>query len=391
MGSLSPRDSGSLSFTAEGTSGDGVAYNVRQWRLEMDSEASHGSGSPRGCRLFEAAAGGAEDDGQASSTGSSSGPRRALHPALEDVSSRSSLLGPDADSSSTPGSKEGSRWGPGAVVHRMLDAGSMDRRSRGQNEGLGLFPKADDAGAGVSFPASVEVDASELPLSFMSEPALACLPGAPLPPGLVELSQRCARSNATAAASAAAAAAAAAVVVGTPGGSSSRKHLGSTEQQSVGSQGVQARRRYIDAVRSMERRKKKAAAPGACAQAAVDSGSQIAAGALAVVGGTLAGEAHREEKALGCQPAPESQGSSGGVIAQGEGRACLGTGDSSGVSSEACGFEDRLSRGVTGLLRQYREVVEGGQRSPVDFVVRAVPEVSQQGRRAVRSMLLHMV
>lgn len=361
FGSLSQRDSVSVCLTGEGTSGDGAASNVLQWRLEMASEASHGSVSPRGCRLFEAGAGATEDDDQTSSTGSSSGPRRALHQALEDVSSRSSLLGPDADSSSTPGSKEGSGWAAGAAMHRLHHVDSVSRGNRKQGEGL--FATTDDAGeAVVDFSAVVDGGSSELPLSFMSEPALACLHGAPLPVDLAVLAERCARLNKTAAAAAVASASDAF------GGSDPA----SSKPQCSGSERVGARRRFIDAVRSLERRAQ-AMAPDSGAKTATGEPHDMMEQAVHVNGDRREGPVTEERLP------PDANLDGGGII---KGREQVSaTGDHNGGGSDGPrDFEDRVRRGVTGLLRQYREVVEGGQRSPVEFVVHSVPEVSRRVR-----------
>ena len=389
-GSLSQRDSGSLCFTGEGASGDGGGggYDARQWRLETASVTSHGSGcSPRGYRLFGSTPGGAaeDDDRLSSTTGSSSGPKRALYQALEDVSSRSSLLGPDAaDSSSTPGSKEeGSGWGTGAAAAaaaaRGPDGDSTVPRSRGQSECV--FPAAaaaDDAAAGLSkaglSDAAIDAGgASELPLSLMSDPALACLPGPSLPVELVALGERCARSNRRTMAAAAAAASAATATVSEPEGSSSfrtdsdapRLRAAGGSQQRVG-----ARQRFVDAVRSLERRRMAAAAvatvpPAAAASAPAEGETVPAAGRVSE---TLASDA---------QPGAPVHIGGEDTLAEEAPQSCSGEHDSVDTpQGGACAFEDGLSRGVAGLQMQYREVVEGGQRSPVDFVVRAVPEVS---------------
>lgn len=356
-GSLSPRDSGSLSFTGEGISGDRTAYNARQWRLEMTSDASNGSGgSLRGYRLFDAPTvgtdGGAEDDDRTSSTGSSSGPRRALQQALEDVSSRSSLPGPDADSSSPMGDTAG------AMSNRLLDAAALGGGGR-RHGGLTFPAITDDAGEAAVFPEAVDSGPGQLPLSFMPEPALACLPGAPLPAELVTLAESCARRNQAAAAASDIAAAARRPCY--------RPRL-STEPsmrapgRSASPPRARARRRFIDAVRSLER---------GVSVASPDSVPGAARSTLA---------RDRAAPAVGARVEAEVSGdnqSASGVTQRGT-EACSAGSDGAGKSDGALGFGDRVSEGVAGLLRQYHEVVASGQRSPVDFVVRAVPQVSRR-------------
>lgn len=348
--SLSPRDSASLCFTGEGTSADGAGFNIRQWRLEMASETSHGSGSsPRGLRLFDAAARTAEDDERTSSTGSSSGPRRALHQALEDASSRSSLLGPDADFSSTPGSKEGAGWsGGGTAVHAPHDDAVVGRGS-GAQRGI-LFSTSDDASAPPDLAGVEKVGASELPMSFLSEPRLACLPGAPLPAEFITYAERCARNNQAAAAATIAS------------GASRQAEVIMARLQSSGSHGGGARNKFIDAVRSLESRRQAA-------------GRSLFAIHLSSARAIPECESGRKRETAGDDAAMEVP-TGGGLSAHGEEPFCSALGDGGGGSDEALGFDDRVSKAVAGLLKQYREVVEGGHRSPIDFVVRTVPEVS---------------
>lgn len=383
-GSLSQRDSGSLCFTGEGegegegTSGDGAACDVQQWRLEMEmaSVTSNGSvkyASPRGYQLFKSTnstpggatiAEGEEDDDQMSSTGSSSlsgsGPKRALYQALEDVSSRSSLLGPDADSSSTftPGSKEGGEWSEGAPAAQRGDGDATASRSRGQR--ACFFPSVDDAGEETDLSDVVDADvgASVLPLSLMSEPALACLPGPALPAELVALAERCSHINQ--------ATAAAAALGSKAEDASSQPELVASKPQTASPPRIGARQRFIDAVRSSERARQAAAAAATLVIPAEDAGTVEEAVPAPVSGGVHVPEA----------PAPEGREEDSQLVERGD----LAKDDALGTL-EGGGrlFEESVSRGVAGLQMQYREVVEGGQRSPVDFVVCAVPEVSDLG------------
>lgn len=361
-GSLSHRGSGSLCFTAEGASGDGAAYDARQWRLEMASVTSHGSASPRGYRLFDSTPGSVEDDGQMSSSGSSSGPKRALCQALEDVSSRSSLLGPDADTSSTPGSKEGARWSAGAAAHG-LDGDSTVSRSQQQS------PTLDDAGeAGADLGDVVDTGTGELPLSLMCEPALACLPGVTLPVELVALGERCAVSNRTMAATAVAATAA----VPAAGGTCNRTDLDSPSHRAR-PRGIGIRQKFVDAIRSAERRRQ-AAAAATTVPTAVDAGT--AEEPLPTAGHVPVVQLPSQD-----QSTPPEVHEVGLGRNRGENQSKSVGGDGVGSLEEgACLFKDGVGRGVTGLQMQYREIVEGGHRSPVEFVVCAVPEV----RRGVR-------
>lgn len=357
--SLSQRDSGSLCFTAEGASGDGAAaYDVRQWRLEMASVTSHGSGSPRGLRLFDSTPGGAEDDEQMSSTGSSSGgPKRALYQALEDASSRSSLLGPDTESSSTPEIKEGSGWSAGTPADATVS------RHRGQSESV--FPAVGNAGeVETGLLDSDDGSASELPLSLVSEPALASMPRGPLPAELAALAKRCASSNVNLAPAGEAAMA----NTSSSGGACVRTDLGAPKSRSPGPQQVGARQRFVEAVRALQRRR------------------QVAHSFTAVspVGACTAEETATAVRLDVEAKGPLDQSSVPGV--QDSGRDTTQVGEQSGSvkgsrvdprKEASCPFEESVRKGVAGLQLQYREVVEGGQRSPVDFIVCTVPEVSQ--------------
>eukprot|EP00903_Cladosiphon_okamuranus_P005355 g5350.t1 len=380
-GSLSPRDSGSLCFTGEGegegSSGDGAVCDVRQWRFEMEttsvtSNGSVKSASPRGYQLFNSAsstpggaivAEGERDDDQMSSTGSTplalSGPRRALHQALEDVSSRSSLLGPDADSSSTctPGNKEGTGWTAAALAAQRFDGDATASRRRGQKECV--FPSVDDTGeeeTDVSDVVDADVGASVLPLSLMSEPALACLPGPALPAELVALAERCSLSNHATAAAAAALSSEAENASGETDAVASKTHTASPPR-------VGARQRFIDSVRSSERTRQGASAAATPVIPAEDTGTAEEAVPAPVIRDVNIPEGPvREGREEDTQPVEPGELATGDVFSMGtlEGRGRL--------------FEESVSKGVAGLQMQYREVVEGGQRSPVHFVVCAVPE-----------------
>lgn len=356
--SHSPKDSASLSLSM---SGDGGCYNARQWRLEMASEASHDSSTPRGCRLFEASTvRGGDEDEPVSSTGSSSGPRRALHQALEETSPRSSLLGLDTDSLSTPGSKEGSGCITRVSLHRRQD---IDVVSRGEGrQGGGLFPFADDTRELIDLTeAVVNGGANELPLSFMSEPALVCLPRAYLPNELISLTERCAGSNEHAAA---------AVGVGVDPAKCDvhgRAEPSPVKPKHLGPQRTGRRKLFVDAMRCLQRRKRVA-----------DPHRYVETAAAARAAVEIALPANGDHKKA---PMPENESvpkyhvySSGKGLEKAQSYTVASHNDD--VSGEVCGFNDRVSRGVSGLLRQYGEVVDSGQRSPIDFVVRTVPEVS---------------
>ncbi|CAN0091694.1 unnamed protein product [Scytosiphon promiscuus] len=365
-GSLSQRDSASLCLTAEGTTGDGVGYDARQWRLEMASATSHGSASPRGYRLFGSSPGGPEDDEQMSSTGSSSGPKRALCQALEDVSSRSSLLDPDADSSSTPGSKDGAGWSARAPADFAVP--------RGRRPMEGVLPPRVEAGAD---PAASLSDvagtsgATELPLSLMSEPALACLPGPSLPAELVTLADRCALRNRTTATQALAPAPAAMAAVSGSGGLGAGTLAVGSEPRRAGVQCAGARQRFVESLRSFKRRRRVAGS----ALATVDS----APGARAVVGIVddlhLQGETPESLKQSAAGQKQAGAPSHVSSAKEGDSAEVVGTRD---LEKRCSSFEDGLRKGVAGLQLQYRQVVEDGKRSPVEFVVCAVPEAIRQ-------------
>lgn len=362
---LSQRGSGSLCFTAEGASGDGAAYDFRQWRLETASVTSHGSASPIGYRLF-GTLGGAEDDEQMSSTGSGSGPKRALYQALEDVSSRSSSLGPDADSLSTLEVKEGGGCSAGTAVHR-LDGDSTVSTSGQQS------PAIDDAReAGAGLLGVADAGKGELPLSLMCEPALACLPGLALPVELVALAERCARSNRSMAATAVVAT----VAVSAAGGTCFGTDPDNQSQSAAGPQRIGMRQKFVDAVRSAERIRRAAAAATSVPAAANAGIAEEGLPAAAYVPDvrvpsrdqTTAPEAH----AVGRQ---KTQGENQGSLVEGDGAGTLEEG--------ARPFEGGVSRAVAGLQMQYREIVEGGHRSPVEFVICAVPEVRRERGQVV--------
>lgn len=386
----SARDSESICFTAESTSKDGgVGYNALQWRLEMASGASNGSqssSSPRGYRLFETAMGVGEEDERTSSSGSSAGPRRALHQALDEASSRSSVLGPDAESSSaTSGSKEGSRSSTmGSVASdRLQSAGLMSARSRAQAGVGSRSPSSARATGELSavFPEKEEqhdaiggdVGASELPLSFMSESALVCSSWAhaTLPAEVLALSERCMQSNATAAAADATRITTATIptkVTDSAAAIDKHQDLSRSSSQGLGPRLPRARQRYIDAVRSIERENHSTTDT-------ISTGARV--------------DSHRHGAQL-LRGADVHGHGAGGRLEGGDKTSCLvgPDGGLGGLSESARGVEERVSRGLRGLQRQYREIVEGGQRSPVEFAVRTVPEVSRYFIRCLRDVLV---
>lgn len=452
---LSPRDSAFRIYTGDDMSGGGGGGGSRtsllpRWKLETASETSHVSGSPRSFRLLEAAAAetdptrawtggrGNDDDGdERASTSSSSGPRRALHQALEDISSRSSLLGADAECSSTPGSREGSGSSvSGSILnhHQRLEScgrGSRSnniemRRGGGRRRGRGgLFPtntgeEEEEDEVGTRRPSEPIVGgASELPLSFMSEPTLACLPGAPLPTELVVLAERCVCGNSNNnPASAAANSTSASGSAGTDvGASTAGRHNNSStcEQTPPGltvvpqplehgdTQAVRrvggARRRFVAAVRAAEERinRDNLALPeqqlSSSTKARGDVESTLALPFLqrrdapgnvtAVVGGkTTVTEAVETglkkttaEECLGVNAHDDGCRDGVAVAPAAGGEEGISRSPVVGGEAAATDFGDRVREGVAGLRRQYLEVVEGGQRSPVEFVVRTVPEV----------------
>ena len=130
---------------------------------------------------------------------------------------------------------------------------------------------------------------------------------------------------------------------------------------------VRARRRYIDAVRSVEQ-----GVPAATPDSVPD-----------VARSTLARD--RDAPAAGVRLGTEVSGDQSALgVTHRATEACSTGGDGAGKSDEALGFGDRVNEGVAGLRRQYHEVVASGQRSPVDFVVHAVPQVSRRVRLALR-------
>ncbi|CAN0327888.1 unnamed protein product, partial [Ectocarpus sp. 12 AP-2014] len=354
--SLSQRDSGSLCFTAEGASGDGAAaYDVRQWRLEMASVTSHGSASPRGLRLFDSTPGGAEDDEQMSSTGSSSeGPKRALCQALEDASSRSFLIGPDADSSSTPESKDGSGWSAGTAADATVS------RHRGQSESV--FPAVVNAGEDeTGLLDSDDGSATELPLSLLSEPTLAYLPRGALPAELAALTERCARSNACLAP----AGEAGMTSTSSSGGACVRTDLGTSKSRNPNPPQVGARQRFVEAVRALER-SRQVADSSTAVSAVVACAAEEAAAAV--------GLDVEAKKPLDQRLVPGVQDSGRHTTQLGGERGSVEGSRVDPPEGASCPFEDSIRKGVAGLKLQYREVVEGGQRSPVEFIVCTVPE-----------------
>lgn len=353
-GSLSPRESVSLCFTGEDMRGD------------LDSENSYTSGSPRSVCVLETAMGMGDEDERASSTGSSYGPRRALQQALEDASSRSSLLSRDADGFSTPGSKEGSRSSGFSIDRRPGPEVLLPPRSGGLRAG-GLFPSAKDDEGGAADPAApIRGGVSQLPLSFMAEPSLACLPAAPLPTEVVTLGERCALYNKVAAAALPAPAPA-------PDTSTSRdpRQRARSNLPKRSTQGVRkdkARRLFIAAIRAVEQKEHEAARTKASPMKSAsvpqrsgtlktgERGEGFEFSEDIITGTQRSGPARSDEVEETCVPEERAR-----------------------APFAASGLEDCVSNGVSGLRRQYLEIVEGGQRSPVEFVVRTVPEV---GRRS---------
>lgn len=369
---LSPRDSVSLCFTGEHDMGGASTTCSRQWRLELESEPSHTSGSPRDFRRLQATMGTGEDEDElTSSVGSSSGPRRALHLALEDASSRSSLGSRDADFSSTPGSKE-TRGSSGTSFNHPLETEDtlLRRGGRQKVDGLSSLTEVDEGG--ITIPAEpIDGGVSELPLSFMSEPTLACLPSALLPTELVTLAERCAMENRVAAASR----------IRTAAANEACAQAGAGFPESRAAQGfrkVRARQLFIAAVRAAERRGCENSLKAAAAEEmhvrvllredALETGPQA-----------LEGKA-MEDKAVADTDENHS------AVANRNGRESPAPHEGSGVSAVAT-FEhdDHNINGVEGLRRQYLEVAGGGHRSPVDFVVRTVPEVRPGVDRAVEN------
>lgn len=373
-GPLSPRDSVSLCFTGEDIGG------------EAESEFSHATGSPPSFCILGAAMGatGSEDERE-SSWGSSSGPRRALHQALEDASSRSSLLSRDADCSSTPGSKEGSSRLSGlSLSHRLESEAQPTPRKRGRGEVAGgLFGSATkfDVGGGSSSavdpaPEPVRGGVSQLPLLFMSEPTLACLPAVPLPTEFVALAERCALDNDLASSASAAVSGAAASVAAPASATTSNplRRAGATlsKRSSKGIRKERARRLFIAAVRAAEQKDREAASlvkrpvpmdpPAPPAPALATSAPKT--------------QECREDSETRKAGAEATQGKDPGSL---DGEQEGGVADKRSYPSVAAiGQEDCVNTGVAGLRRQYLEVVEGGQRSPVEFVVRTVPEVRRK-------------
>ncbi|CAM9348633.1 unnamed protein product [Ascophyllum nodosum] len=353
------RESVSRCSAGEGTSCDKVADSIRQWRLEAFSETSRVSGSPRGCRLFASDTEMTEDDERASRTESTSGPRRALEQVLEDVSSRSSLLVPDADYSSTLWSREGSGCGAGATVQRQRVERAIDTRSRVSEDST----KTGETSEPLSLAAFVGGGARELPLSFMSEPALACLPGPPLAADVLSLGKTCARTNENAADSTV-------VAIRDAFGQSSlfpEAPHPSRVSTSMTPQGLGARQKFIDVIRSWERMERIAEAER---HQPVEPPfpAKISTPAIPVNGNN---QSRHTGEAVPLDCAVPEAFAGEGTRPPGDER-FYNPGDQN--VEVAGGFEHRVSSGVCGLLKQYREVVEGGQRSPVDFVLHAVPE-----------------
>lgn len=322
-GPLSPQ-TGSFCSTGEGISGERVADSIKQWRLEAFFEGSRLSGSTKGCRLFASDAETAEEDEIMSMTDSR--PQKALEDMTEDASSRSSQLGPDWDSSILPDKTSRERSAGGTRINQSLD------------DVLALGIKSDEDTA----PRHVKCEAadvatvagdgvSELPLSFMSEPALACLPGPPLPADLISLGMDCALANAST------------LHPTVP------RVLEYRDSQSVG-----AKRNFIDAVRLLERVDRVAEGKG------ID---QIGSPPISESPGPISG------RPIQMEVVPR-------VVVDKDKESFTPEGENGKVTG---GFEDQLSSGVCGLQKQYREVVESGQRSPVDFVVHTVPKVSPTG------------
>lgn len=353
-GPLSPRETGSFCSTGECVSGERAADSTKQWRLEAFFEGSRLSGSTRGCRLFASDVETAEEDEIMSITDSRSGPQRALEDAPEDVSSRSSQLGPDSDSSILPDKISRERSAGATSISRSRDDVWAPGIRSDENPAPMNVNKCDAAGV-----ATVAGDAvGELPLSFMSEPALACVPGPPLTADLMSLGMDCALANANIVHPMA-------VPVHNAGGKTDLipRMLDSAESQSVG-----AKRNFIDAVRFLERVDRFAEPRG------VEQISSPPVPSTSERAGLISGRPTQVDTVPRVVVNKETcSGEKGSFKPQGHNVEVAG------------GFEHRLSSGVCGLLKQYREVVESGQRSPVDFVVHTVPKVSPTGHLYVEA------
>lgn len=332
---LSPRDTGSFCSTGEGISGERVADSIKQWRLEAFFEGSRLSGSTRGCRLFASDAETAEEDEIMSITDLRQEPQRALEDMMEDVSSRSSQLGPDSDSSILPDKTSRERSARGTSTNQSPDDVLAPGIRSDEDTAPMLVNKCEATVVGDLM--------SELPLSFMSEPALACVPGPPLTADLISLGMDCALANASIIHPTV-------VSVHNDGGQIDLIPRGLDPTDSV-----EAKRNFIDAVHLLEREDRVAEGKG---MDQIDSPPPVPSipGSADLISG----------HPIQVEAAPR-------VVVDKDKESFAPEGD---VVKVTGGFEDRLSSGVCGLQKQYREVVESGQRSPIDFVVHTVPKVS---------------
>lgn len=361
-GSLSPRDSLSLRLIQEGASDDRFSLDRGfQSRLSAASESSHVSCSPRSLRLLDAAAGlGDGDDERESLTEWSSGPRRALYQAMEEASSRSSLQGMETECSFTPESKEGSKLREAVSYGRVQNVASKDAGSRATS----LFPANGEEVSELIENVPMTSGSNELPMSFMSDPTLASVSRIPPTPSLVALAVRAARDND------------AAVVDSTnhrclpavaDGACPPPTELGRRDRDGRDNGESRPRKGFIAAVRATRQR------IGTEAQSSPMEGATFSQGDGAA----------REQ---GMKNTPDAGGTGDdltrdnlgvGVEATGEGGRDIGLrGEVVEKRERSVIEEDGVSQGVAGLRRQYQEVVRGGKRSPVEFVVRAIPEVS---------------
>lgn len=361
-GSISPRGSLSQRFAEEEASEERSSYCMRQWQFEGTSDTSQTSGTPHSLRLLDSTPGLGGDDERVASSGPSLGPRRALDQALEDASLRSSFPTHEMECSSTPGSKENRRSSEVLANHRSL-ADSLCRTDfRGEENQLspavGEKHPALDPGEWLRNGSS-----NELPSSFLSDPALISLPGAPLPSGIIALAARCTRNNEAVAPADLAPVNAVAI---SSGNRSGLRRLDCSEQKDREAQPVSSRERFIEAVRAAERRMHR-----------VDLEFPTKSEVSDAIQGITCAQGGSQGIQIGAvEMCKTNSAESTDVILGKAGETSAFPDNSHSKLAESSEPQDRISTGVAGLRRQYLEVVEGCQRSPVEFVIRAVPEVS---------------
>ncbi|CAM9379691.1 unnamed protein product, partial [Choristocarpus tenellus] len=315
-------------------------------------------------------------------------PQQAPHHVLEESSSRPSFLGPDATYFSTPESKIGrsassgvcgSSCGRGDEQKIGLDENARKPIARANGEACLFSEAARTKSEGDPQSSENLARVGKVPLSFLIDEAFADLASQYLDEDIVSMAERCKRVNDQV------------VVPINSGGIVSEKNAGVAEVSRVNNKGLSlssAWEKYKaengmpvlkgveGTVLSRRRQKRRCVYSEKC-----DVGNGFTAeGDMASTDAPLA---VMTDVGRGAETgvATASEADAGVEIEPGRTSArCAGSGYDEGEKGAASvlTFDDLLRAGVARLQDQYHQVVEGGRASPVDFVVKSVPEAVQE-------------